>query len=81
MNLSIAERVAQLEEQNKSCAEERRELGDKVSEHDRTYQQIRGSIRTLVILWAVLTSAVGLAAAKYVAREAGAQVAPFAGAR
>ena len=81
MSLDIHARVAVLEDQNETCAEERKALDVRVDAHEAWLNQVRGMFRTLVALWGISTALLGLLGVRYVAdllvvRPASAQVTP-----
>jgi hypothetical protein len=65
LNPPIGERVATLEEQNEACAIERKSHAEKIDDMRGVLLQVRGSIKTLVVLWAIATAAVSAGAVKY----------------
>jgi len=62
----LAERVAVLEEQNDQCSKERDALTKEMTDVNNVLQQIRGSMRTLVVLWTIAVALAGLVGVKYV---------------
>jgi len=66
MSLTMPERITSLEKENEQCAIERKELDDKMTNVNNTLQQIRGGIRTLVVLWTIAMAVAGLVGVKHV---------------
>jgi hypothetical protein len=66
MSLTMPERIATLEEQNEACAKEREDLRTDVNHIKSTLDQIKGSVRTLVILWTIAVAVAGFVGVKHV---------------
>lgn len=69
MNEPLPERVARLETENEQCALERASHATMIKELRDAALQMRGSVRTMVVLFAIVSSAGTVAAVKYVVRE------------
>lgn len=67
MNLDLNARVAVLEDQNETCAEDRKVLDARVDAHEAWLNQVKGMFRTLVALWGISTALLGLLGVRYVA--------------
>lgn len=69
-SLDINARVAVLEDQNETCAEERKVLDKRLDDHQAVLLQVKGGIRLLVVLWTIAVAILG--ARELLPRAAGA---------